>query len=134
MYWVLTILLSVWTLYISDAVSQGLWDAIVLTCWITWPLYLCCVLAFAKHRGQKTRFWRLKFFSDYLLLGAFLPLIFGIIIYNIKLSQNIQNESIPFADNLLFVGYSSVVLWGATAASVAVFYFASKVFLKQKSN
>lgn len=131
MHWIFTILLSIWTLYIGAKVSQGIWDAIILMCWITWPLYLCSILALAKHRSQKTSFWRLRMFSDYLLLGAFLPLVFGVAIFNIKLGNNLQSETISTTQNLLFVGYSSVVLWGVTAISVFLFYLASKVFLKR---
>jgi hypothetical protein len=99
-------------------------------CWITWPLFLCSILAFAKHKNQPTKFWQLKFFTDYLLLGAYLPLTVGIVVFNFKVSSNMQNETVTFSENLFYVGVYSVILWGITLASVFAFYLASKFFLK----
>ncbi|MDH5543979.1 MAG: hypothetical protein OEZ43_00210 [Gammaproteobacteria bacterium] len=131
MFWLITIALSAWTLNISGHISSGAWDAFILMCWITWPLLLCTLLITLKHRGQQTPFWRLQYFSDYLLTGALIPQIVGVILFNITLQENIENDSRSFSENLLFVGYYTVKLWLATALSVVVFYFAAKLRTKK---
>jgi hypothetical protein len=52
MHWLITILLAAWTFYVGNEVSHGLWDSFILKCWITWPLFLCSILAFAKHKKR----------------------------------------------------------------------------------
>jgi heme exporter protein D len=121
-----------WTLLVSGEVSTGSWDTLILSLWIVWPLFLCSVLAYAKHRGQQLAFWRLSNFSDFLLLGAYVPLVLGVIYYNIQLPAKLLEANKPYEENLLFVGYYSVKLWLATAISVFLFYVASKIFLKNK--
>lgn len=133
MHWIITISLSIWTLIIGSKVSFSHWDTFVLMGWMTWPLYLCSVLAFAKHRGQDSPFWKLRNLGDYLLLGAYLPLAIGIANYNIALDARLEIQDMPFEENLLFVGYYTVKLWLATAISVFVFYLASRFFLKRKT-
>ena len=131
MFWILAILLSSWSLSLGSNLSSGIWDSIILMCWVAWPLYLCTLLITLKHRGQETKFWQLKFFGDHLLLGAYLPQIFGLILFNIQLADNIGDEARSFEENLLFVGYYTVKLWLATALSVFAFYLVAKFRMKK---
>lgn len=133
MLWILTITLFVWTLTIGREVSHGVWDAFILACWINWPLIFCNILAHAKHRSQATKFWRLKKFSDFLLLGAYIPLLIGIAIFNIVLTLKVQQHTVEFDEKFFFVTYASVLLWGATAVSVFGFYLASKFVRKRNA-
>jgi len=131
MYILITLILTIWTAYVGNKVSYGIWDTAILVCWISWPLYLTCILIFARQRGQTTKFWQFSQFADYLLAGAFIPLVLGISYFNYKLASNMQSEAMSFTENLLFVGYYSVILWGITGVSVFFFYLASKFRTKR---
>lgn len=129
MYIAITLLLSAWTFFLATQISYGIWDSIILVCWIGWPLYLVCILIYAKHRSYRLGYWKLRNLGDYLLLGAYLPLVLGIIYFNVQFASNAQNSAVSFAENLFFVGVFSVVHWFVTGLSIFLFYLLSKYFL-----
>jgi len=132
MYWIITLLLSIWTLYVGLNAHNTPWDSIILLCWIAWPLYLTCILIYARQKSSDQPFWRCQHLPDYLLTGAFIPLVLGISYFNIKVTSNIQSEAITFEQNLLFVGFFSVALWCFTAIAVFIFYLVAKFKIKNK--
>lgn len=93
---------------------------------------MVCILIFLRQRELKTKFWHLKKFGDYLLTGSFTPLVLGIAYFNFALDRNLQNPDYTFGQNLLFVGYYSVLLWGMTIISVFLFFIAYKINKKRK--
>lgn len=130
MHLIISLLVSAWTLYVGLTVSHTFWDSFVLLFWLAWPLYLTNILINFRQPDADYPFWRLKSRYDCLLTGAYFPLVLGIIYFNIKLTLNSSNGAVSFAENAIFVGIFSVVLWGITGVSVFLFYLLSKVLLK----
>lgn len=130
MHLAISVLLSIWTLYLALQISDGVWDSIILVCWINWPLYLASILIYARHRPNLNNVWKLRDRGDFLLVGAFIPLVLGIVYFNLKLASNSRDVTVSFGENLFFVGVFSVAHWFVIGLSVLLAYFLSKYFLK----
>jgi len=134
MYFIITLLLSVWAFVLAFQLSYGIWDSILLVCWIYWPLYLVSILIYAKHSSGLAGLWKLQSVGDFLLVGALLPLVIGVAYFNIRLTVDSQDAAVSFGDNLYFVGVFSVIHWLVIGLSVFVSYLCSKYVLKRRKS
>ena len=126
MYFGFAFLLSAWTIAVGLQAKFSLWDSIILTCWLAWPLLLVSILIRAREKSQQASIWRLRHKPDFLLVGGLIPLLLGQLIYNLSVTSNI-NAQATFTELSLYIGIFSVALWGVTGVFVFSFYILSRV-------
>jgi hypothetical protein len=117
----------IWTIGVGISAKFGLWDSVILACWLAWPIVLVAILIRFREKNSRQSIWRFTSRNDFLLVGALLPLAIGQAAYNISVTSNI-NSSATFTELALFIGFYSVALWGVTGFSVFVAYLSWRFF------